>query len=104
MKWAVSQLLMVVPLVWSALVVWSIRTRFWRQSDGAREARIRADAKFWCVFVTVGSALLLPLVVPLPGISYGVEAALFATIAFPVTLYIGYWTFRAFYSILDQRK
>jgi hypothetical protein len=55
-------------IVWTALMVWSLR-KYWRTSDDSREAGIYRDAKFWCLFVTVGLALLLPQVVALSGIS-----------------------------------
>ena len=77
--------------------------KYWRTSDDPREARIYRDGKFWCVLVTVGMAVVEPKVVALPGISYGVQAALFGLITFPVSLCVGYYTFRVFYAIVYPR-
>lgn len=48
-----------MPVLWAALMVWSLR-KYWRTSDDPREARIYRDGKFWCVFVTVGMAVVDP--------------------------------------------
>ena len=83
-------------------MVWCLR-KYWRTSDDPREARIYRDGKFWFVFVTGGMALVEPKVVALPGIPYGLQAALFGLVSFPVSLCVGYYTFRVFYSLVDPR-
>ena len=59
-----------MPVLWAALMVWSLR-KYWRTLDDPREARIYQDAKFCCLFVTVGLAVVDSKVVALPGIPYG---------------------------------
>jgi hypothetical protein len=91
----------VLPVVWltfSVLSIWA----FWLPSDDLREAKFRAGARFWCVFFTAVAALVMPLVMPLPGLSHGLAAALWATMAFPIALSVGYWASRVFYSIVDE--
>ncbi len=55
------------------------------------------------MFVTVGMALVEPKVVALPGIPYGLQAALFGLVSSPFSLCVGYYTFRVFYSLVDPR-
>lgn len=93
----------IIPVLWSGLVVWSIWA-FWRPSDDVREGTYRAEARFWCLFVTVGSALVLPFAVPLLGVPYGLAAVFWAIIAFPITLCAGYWASRVFHSIIDETR
>lgn len=76
--------------VWVVVFVLSVRT-FWRTSNDARRARHYYEGKFWCLFVTVGGALFLPIAVPFSGVSYEIAALFWAIGLFPVALPVGYW-------------
>jgi len=99
MKWSALPLL-IIPAVWVALIVWSVRT-FWRTSDDPRQARILGLTKFTCAFVTLGSAIFFPLDLPIPDGSYMFRAAYWAFFVFPVSLCVGYLSSRLFFAIVD---
>jgi len=87
-KWLLVGLALAAP--WSAFIVFSAR-KFWRTSDDSRKARYYIVGKFWCVFVTVGVALILPHAVPFSGIPYDIAAVFWAVGTFPLALPAGYW-------------
>jgi len=96
----VTLTLVVIPLVWAGFIVVSLRA-FWRKSDDPAKARYYSATKFTCVFVTAGSALLLPSVIAFPGWSYALSAIYWAVICFPIALCGFYFASRIFFRVAD---
>jgi hypothetical protein len=90
-----------IAIVWAAFILVSVRA-FWRRSDDPAKARRYALAKFNCVFSTIGSSLLLPSVIPFPGVHYAVNALFWAIICFPVALCVMYFASAAFLALVDS--
>jgi hypothetical protein len=83
--------------------VLSVR-RLWLSPEDPTRARFYAMLKAMTVFVTLGSALLLPGTVVLPAFSYWVAVIYWATIAFPITLWGMYFGCRWFFFIVNRTK
>jgi hypothetical protein len=74
----------------------------WRKPADPVAAKHYADAKFMCVFVTLGSALGLPLVLTFMVMPYWQAALFCAVIVFPLALWGGLFWSRCFHSLTGR--
>ena len=87
---------------WALFTAWRVRT-FWRTWNEPEIACRYSEAKFWCLFVTIGSAVVLPREIPFGDISYAAQAALWAVLVFPASLLVGYWVSQTL-DVLSERR
>lgn len=101
MRWSLA--LVAASVAWAGCIVWSIRV-FWWTSDSARQGKTYALVKRWATLVTLGSAILLPLDVPILEGPYWLNAAFWALWIFPFALCGGYFFSRIVLAILDPGR
>jgi hypothetical protein len=92
-------------VLWAGYIV-ATWVFIWRRSKDATQPRFYTGVKCVGLFVTFGSALLLPTAVPLPALSYWEAVLYWAIFTFPNALWGAYFALRWFYSIIGygQKK
>jgi hypothetical protein len=87
-----------IAVLWSALIVWSVR-KFW-----ANHPRGAPSGKIWGTLINACIALIVPSFVSFPGIPYWLEVIYFAFIGFPITTAGGYYIELVIRSIIQGRS
>jgi hypothetical protein len=85
----------VITVLWAGFILWTIR-KLWQSPKDPELVKYDLAAKFYGLAMTLGSAIIFPVEVVLPGVPFWLEALVCGVIAFPVSLWVGYAISRVF--------
>ena len=92
---------LVIPILWAGFILWTFR-KVWRSPEDPAGARFYGGVKLWSVFVTGGSAFLLPTILVLPALSYWPAVIFWAVISLPLTMWAAYFGSRWIQAIVER--
>jgi hypothetical protein len=103
MNWHLNASAILIAIIWSGFIVWSMR-KFWRMPSDAAERSYRVVGKGWAIMMTLVLAFLLPTVVSFPGMSYWLEVVYFGFIGLPIAIIVGHFFGRCMQTFMRWRS